>query len=63
MAAKAAKRAPNKKGGYLMPEPLPAGEILTNISKGHVINLLFAIMWKSRRSIPLWAYWCKQNGY
>jgi len=33
MAAKAAKRAPKKKGGYLMPEPIPAGEILTDISK------------------------------
>ncbi|EZA61992.1 hypothetical protein DMN91_003440 [Ooceraea biroi] len=37
MAAKAGKRAPKKKGGYLMPEPLPAGEILTDISKGQWI--------------------------
>ncbi|XP_011693702.1 PREDICTED: serine/threonine-protein kinase VRK1-like [Wasmannia auropunctata] len=36
MAAKAAKpkRAPKKKGGYQMPEPIPAGEILSDISKG-----------------------------
>ncbi|XP_014480398.1 PREDICTED: serine/threonine-protein kinase VRK1-like [Dinoponera quadriceps] len=33
MAAKAAKRAPRKKGGYQMPEAIPLGEVLTDISK------------------------------
>jgi len=33
MAAKVARKAPKKKGGYLMPEPIPAGEILMDISK------------------------------
>ncbi|XP_032685595.1 serine/threonine-protein kinase VRK1-like [Odontomachus brunneus] len=33
MAAKVAKRAPRKKNGYQMPEALPPGEILTDISK------------------------------
>jgi len=37
MAAKVAKRAPKKKGGYLMPESIPAGEILTDISKNQWI--------------------------
>jgi len=37
MAAKAAKKVPKKKGGYQMPEPIPAGEILRDISKGQWI--------------------------
>ncbi|XP_071641593.1 serine/threonine-protein kinase VRK1 isoform X1 [Temnothorax longispinosus] len=37
MAAKAAKKAPRKKGGYQMPEPIPAGEILRDIAKGQWI--------------------------
>ncbi|KAM0736008.1 Nucleosomal histone kinase 1 [Formica fusca] len=36
MAAKNAKR-PKKKGGYLMPDPIPAGEILTDMHKGQWI--------------------------
>ncbi|XP_072755699.1 serine/threonine-protein kinase VRK1 [Anoplolepis gracilipes] len=36
MAAKNAKR-PRKKGGYLMPDPIPAGEILTDMCKGQWI--------------------------
>ncbi|KYM83135.1 Nucleosomal histone kinase 1 [Atta colombica] len=37
MAAKAAKKVPKKKGGYQMPDPIPAGEILRDISKGQWI--------------------------
>ncbi|XP_011169757.1 serine/threonine-protein kinase VRK1 isoform X2 [Solenopsis invicta] len=37
MAAKPAKRAPKKKGGYQMPEPIRAGEILRDLSKGEWI--------------------------
>ncbi|KYM97523.1 PREDICTED: serine/threonine-protein kinase VRK1-like [Cyphomyrmex costatus] len=37
MAAKAAKRIPKKKKGYQMPEPIPDGEILKDISKGQWI--------------------------
>ncbi|XP_011136799.2 serine/threonine-protein kinase VRK1 [Harpegnathos saltator] len=33
MAAKVAKRAPRKKGGYQMPEAIQPGEVLTDISK------------------------------
>lgn len=36
MAAKA-KRAPRKKNGYQMPDPISAGEILTDLSKGQWI--------------------------
>ncbi|XP_011872507.1 PREDICTED: serine/threonine-protein kinase VRK1-like [Vollenhovia emeryi] len=36
-AAKAAKRVPKKKGGYQMPEPIPAGEILMDLSKSRWI--------------------------
>lgn len=35
--AKGAKRAPKKKGGYQMPDPIPAGEILKDVSKGQWI--------------------------
>jgi len=36
MAAKNVRR-PKKKGGYLMPDPISAGEILTDMSKGQWI--------------------------
>ncbi|XP_067210184.1 serine/threonine-protein kinase VRK1 [Linepithema humile] len=37
MAARVAKKTPRKKGGYELPEAIPAGEILTDICKGQWI--------------------------
>ena len=33
MAGRAVKKAPKKKNGYKLPDPIPRGEIITDISK------------------------------